>query len=239
MFHDLRAALAFLTLLPVGYPDGRKPGYAYGWFPLVGLLIGLALVLVALIPASAEVRALLVLIAWVGLTGGLHLDGLADSCDGLLATTTPEKRLEIMKDPRAGSWALVGVGLLLLGKWVLLRESPAAALIAAPVLGRWVMTVAAWAFPYARSTGLGAWFKDGLGRSQIALATVTAAGVLIVLGTADLRVLVALPVAFVMLAGAARWMRGRLGGGLTGDCYGALCEITEWMCLLGMVLWRV
>jgi len=121
---------------------------------------------VAVVPVSAEVRALLILLAWVVLTGGLHLDGLADSCDGLLATTTPEKRLDIMKDPRAGSWAVVGVVLLLLGK-LLLRESAPVALLIAPVAGRWMLTAAAWGYPYARSTGLGAWFKDGLGRPQI------------------------------------------------------------------------
>ena len=221
MIQDLRAALAFLTIVPVGYPEGRKPGYAYGWFPLVGLLIGLALVGVAAAPVTAEVRALLVLLAWVVLTGGLHLDGLADSCDGLLATTTPEKRLDIMKDPRAGSWAVVGVVLLLLGKWVLLRESAPVALLIAPVAGRWMLTAAAWGYPYARSTGLGAWFKDGLGRPQMALAT-----------------LLALPLTLALLIGLGRWMAGRLGGGLTGDCYGALCEVTEFMCLLGMVLWQ-
>lgn len=239
MLHDLRAALTFLTILPVGYPEGRKPGYAYGWFPLVGLLIGLVLVAVASIPASVEVRALLVLLTWVVLTGGLHLDGLADSCDGLLATTTPERRLEIMKDPRAGSWAVVGVVLLLLGKWVLIREASMTALFIAPIAGRWVMTLAAWAYPYARSTGLGAWFKDGLGWPQIVLATLTTAGAIILAAALDVRVGLILPVALLMLFGLGRWMASRLGGGLTGDCYGALCEITEWACLLGMVLWQV
>lgn len=241
MLHDLRAALTFLTILPVGYREGRKPGYAYSWFPLVGLLIGLALMAVAALTAlsPAGVQALLVLVAWVALTGGLHLDGLADSCDGLLATTTPERRLEIMKDPRAGSWAVVGVVLLLLGKWVLIPEAGMTALLIAPVAGRWVMTLAAWAFPYARSTGLGAWFKDGLGWPQIALATLTTAGTILFTAALDVRVGLILPVALLMLFGLGRWMAGRLGGGLTGDCYGALCEITEWACLLGMVLWRV
>ncbi|MBN8591501.1 MAG: adenosylcobinamide-GDP ribazoletransferase [Anaerolineae bacterium] len=241
MIQDLRAALAFLTIVPVGYPEGRKPGYAYGWFPLVGLLIGLVLVLVgvAVVPVSAEVRALLILLAWVVLTGGLHLDGLADSCDGLLATTTPEKRLDIMKDPRAGSWAVVGVVLLLLGKWVLLRESAPVALLIAPVAGRWMLTAAAWGYPYARSTGLGAWFKDGLGRPQMALATLLAGGVLVAAVWLDPRVLLALPLTLALLIGLGRWMAGRLGGGLTGDCYGALCEVTEFVCLLGMVLWQV
>jgi adenosylcobinamide-GDP ribazoletransferase len=108
MLHDLQTALAFLTILPVGMVEGCKPGYAYGWFPFVGLLLGLTLLALSalLLPASAEVRALLLLLVWVVYTGGLHLDGLADACDGLLATTTPERRLEIMKDPRAGSWAV-------------------------------------------------------------------------------------------------------------------------------------
>ncbi len=233
MWADLRAAFAFLTILPVGYSEGRKPGYAFAYFPLVGLGIGLALALVAGLPFfSRDLVAFLTLLTWVVLTGGLHLDGFGDSCDGLIATVSVERRLEIMKDPRTGTWAVVGLALLLLGKWLALREIPASWLLLPPVLGRAVMTLAAYHFPYARSGGLGGYFRDGLGRAQVRVALAFTLMIVIAIGAGvdrrlGLAPLVALPVLLL-----ARWAAGRLGGGLTGDVYGALCEFTEWGVLM-------
>src|SRR5581483_1377050 len=125
MLDSLFSAFALLTILPFGrlahFPDAR-PGRMYAYFPLVGLLIGVIISITASITfLPRDLTAFITLAVWVALTGGLHLDGLANSCDGLLATTSPERRLEIMKDPRAGSWAVIGVVVLLLGKWVALR----------------------------------------------------------------------------------------------------------------------
>src|SRR5438105_1046690 len=143
MLQDLIGALMFLTTLPVNWiapPQSAKPGRIFGFFPLVGLLIGAVLAVVASIRfLPAELVGFLVLAAWVILTGGLHLDGFADCCDGLLATVSLERRLEIMKDPRTGSFAVVGLVLLLLGKWVALRTLSPVLLILPPALGRWAL----------------------------------------------------------------------------------------------------
>jgi adenosylcobinamide-GDP ribazoletransferase len=238
MIADLRAALAFLTILPVGYPEGRKPGQAFAYFPLVGLLLGSLLWLCAAIPwPTPEVRAFVVLACWVVLTGGLHLDGFGDACDGLFATTTPARRLEIMQDPRTGSWAVVGLVVLLLGKWVLIKELPAAWLIGPPLAGRWALVLAAYGLPYARATGLGGYFREGLGEAQWAVAATLAVGLLVVAaGLIELRLLglVLIPPLTVVLVG--RWAAGRLGGGLTGDVYGTLCEVTELFSLAWLVI---
>jgi adenosylcobinamide-GDP ribazoletransferase len=252
---DLRRALGFLTILPVGNPEGapvilptgvappeeRRPGHAFAWFPLVGLLIGALLALAAWLLADAPLlRGVVVVTLWVVVTGALHLDGWGDSCDGLLATVAPERRLEIMKDPRAGSWAVVGIVLLLLIKVAAVASMPVhvalAALVVAPVAGRWAMTAAAWAFPYARMRGIGAYFRDGLGAPQRVVASVTA---LLVVAAASFwapPMLVAALVAPVVAFGGGRWAAGRLGGGLTGDVYGAICEGTEALCLLILAL---
>src|SRR5262245_48220028 len=113
MFNGLFAAFTFLTTLPLGglvrSAEDAQPGKMFSFFPLVGLALGGILTVVASIAfLPKDLTAFLVLVAWVALTGGLHLDGLADSCDGLFATVTPERRLEIMRDPRAGSWAVIG-----------------------------------------------------------------------------------------------------------------------------------
>lgn len=238
MWADLRSAFSFLTIVPLGYGDGRKAGWSFTGFPLVGLFIGLLLAGTASLNLiSPEITAFLTLIVWVIVTGGLHLDGFGDSCDGLLATVQPERRLEIMKDPRAGSWAVVGLVLLLLGKWLLLQQVTPLLVIAVPVIGRWNMVVAAFHFPYARSSGMGAYFRDGLGWPQVlgaaALTLVICLAVVQqMLGTVLVFVF---STAFALLMGT--WAARRLGGGLTGDIYGALCELTELVCLLGLGIW--
>jgi adenosylcobinamide-GDP ribazoletransferase len=238
MLPDVRAAFSFLTILPLGFAEGRKPGYAFAWFPLVGLGIGITLAAVAWLPVGTpELRAFLILLTWVILTGALHLDGLADSCDGLLATVEPQRRLEIMRDPRTGSWAVVGVVLLLLGKWISLQTLPPWMLILPPVIGRWSMVLAAYRYPYARSTGLGAYFREGLGSRQWWIATACTVLITAALALFVHPILAGLfPLGLILALLLSRWAAQRLGGGLTGDVYGALCEIIELACLLCLAI---
>jgi adenosylcobinamide-GDP ribazoletransferase len=236
MLSDLANAFSFLTVLPTSWlkPDReRTPGKAFSFFPLVGLVIGLLVSAVASIRfLPADVTAFLTLAVWVALSGGLHLDGFADSCDGLLATVAPERRLEIMKDPRAGSWAVIGVALLLLGKWTAIRYVSFPMLLLAPIAGRWTMMLVVALFPNARPGGIGAFFRNGLGAPQMIVATVITLGVTLALGW---RALIALgaAVVFAMLYGF--WASKRLGGGLTGDIYGATCELVELLCLIVLI----
>jgi adenosylcobinamide-GDP ribazoletransferase len=230
MLKDFLGALSFLTILP-GQLPGEHPGRIFAYFPLVGILIGTPLALLRMfLPLSTELSAFLTLAVWVTLTGGLHLDGLADSLDGLLSTTTPERRLEIMKDPRTGAWAVIGLILILLGKWSALTQAlPPHALILPPLVGRLAAVLTAAIFPYARQTGLGGYFKDGLGWKQIAAATLTTIAVTAFIGLPQF---ITLAVGIASALAFAYWSAARLGGGLTGDIYGAVCEITELVCLL-------
>lgn len=240
MWYDARTAFAFLTILPLGGEiAGRKPGWSFTWYPLVGLCIGGVLVLVAHIsPFRPGVTAFLVVCAWAILTGGLHLDGFGDSCDGLLAIVTPERRLDIMKDPRTGTWAVAGLILLLLGKWTAVATFPPILLLLPPVVGRWGMVVTTYAFPYARPSGLGAYARDGLGRCQVALATLATVVIVGGIGWATHpAILVAIPLALATIVGVGTWAARRLGGGITGDVYGAMCECLELLCVLGLSLW--
>jgi adenosylcobinamide-GDP ribazoletransferase len=114
---------------------------------------------------------------------------------------------------------------------------PPVLLILPPVVGRWAMVIAVYAFPYARAKGLGGYFRDGLGLPQV----ITATGIVLVGIALAARQFV--PVVMTMVIGSltvvfvGRWAAGRLGCGLTGDVYGALCELTELLCLLGLSLW--
>ena len=146
-------ALQFLTVAPSIIQRAFTPaelGWAVGFFPLVGLLLGgllagLDAVLGLVFPAS--VSTALVLAAWVLLTGALHLDGFLDACDGLLGGSSPEERLRILRDERVGAFAVAGGILLLLTKYTALAAVPgraAALVILAP--GALGMTLAVVAF---------------------------------------------------------------------------------------------
>lgn len=236
----LLASLQFLTLMP---PIIRRPfapaelGGAVAYFPLVGLLLGLLLaaldaVLGRVLPTA--LGAVLLLIAWVAMTGALHLDGFLDTCDGLLGGKTPASRLEIMRDHRIGAFALAGGVLLLLLKYAgltaLLLHSTT--LLLAPLLGRWAMALAMFAFPYARPQGAGRMLKDNVRPVHLIIAT--ALTLIAVLVLANWRGLIALGAAGLGTWALARYTLWRIPG-LTGDVYGATCELVEAITIVLMV----
>jgi adenosylcobinamide-GDP ribazoletransferase len=228
--------------LPVAVPaEARHLGRALALFPLVGLVLGLGLaaldrLLLAAFPLG--LATVLLLVAATLLTGGLHLDGLMDACDGLFGGRTAERRLEIMRDSRVGSYGVLGGVLQLLLKLAALAALPVdargAALVTSLVAGRWAMAGVAGLFPPARREGLGAAFKEGASLSLVAVATGLALLVAwLALGAAGLALL-GLAAVVALLAG--RSMTAKLGG-LTGDCYGAVDEVVEATVLIALVAW--
>ena len=233
--NELRTALGLLTILPVR-SDGQVSGRAFAFYPLVGAAMGIVLVGARILfrfglPELAA--AALVVVLWVVLTGALHLDGFADSCDALFSATTRERRLEILHDVHLGSFGAVGLILLLLTKFASVASlSALAPLFLAPVLGRWAMVYAA-AYPPARAEGMAVMFRAGLTRRVILAATIFAAGCALVCGVFGLAAIAA---AFLVATALARFALGRVGG-LTGDIYGMICESVELSVLiLGMVI---
>ena len=240
---DFLVALQFLTVCPPILRrlfSAQEMGRAVGWYPLVGLLLG------GIVAGSTSLldrffpqplSAALTLALWVTLTGGLHIDGFLDACDGLLGGADPERRMEIMRDHRIGAFAFIGGALLFLTKFsalVALRDTgwQFAALLLAPVLGRWTMTLAVAAFPYARPVGLAREMKAHVTWRQVLLASVTALAAAWFL--AYWHGLIALIVALLTLLGVVAFTLRRIPG-LTGDIYGAICELTELAVLLCFV----
>jgi adenosylcobinamide-GDP ribazoletransferase len=208
---------------------------------VVGLLIGglLAGLSGALDPVDPGVLAALVLAVWVLLTGGLHLDGLADTADAWLGGQGDRARtLAIMKDPRSGPAAIVALVLVLLAKFAALQALLAGGealypLLLAPVLGRTVIVLLLVTTPYVRPAGLGTPYAQYLPRLSCgALVVLVAVGVVLLLGGPGGVLLAVLGVGFL---GFRYWLLIQLGGA-TGDTLGAACELTEAAVLLGMVL---
>jgi adenosylcobinamide-GDP ribazoletransferase len=227
---SLLSAFQFLTLLPVKRNfSTQQIARSTVYFPLVGLTIGLILagmnwLLSLVLPAPVVNILLLALLAFC--SGGLHLDGLADTMDGAAGHRTIERRLEIMRDSRIGGFGAIGLVLMLLIEYVLLNSVPAdlkwLTLIAAPTISRWAMVYAIYAYPYARPDGLGKAFKEGVSLSQFIPATLIA--ILVACGLWGPAGLVIGAGAFLLVTLAALYLR-KLLRGLTGDTYGAINEV--------------
>lgn len=237
-------ALAFLTLLPSPkYKDfdGNELGRAMAAFPLVGLLLGGLLYFLngLLSPNLPEGLTNIILIATlVLLTGGIHLDGLMDTADGFGGGRDRAKVLEIMRDSRSGSFAVLTVIFLVMIKWEALNSlSPASkgtALLLMPVAARWGQVFVTSISPSARSDGFGQHVVEGLDRRAPLVAFLSALVIaLLFAGGAGLML-----VALVSLI-SYLWSRFFIYyiGGITGDIIGALSEVLEVLVLLLFVLW--
>ena len=178
--NGLRSALGFLTILPVAPRDSAGLRSARGWFPLVGLLLGLLLACVDLLvhwgyplftdahrEFPAALSASLLVVALAVLTRALHLDGFMDCCDALFGGFDRERRLAILRDSHVGAFAVVGVVSLLLLKVAAIMALPTGlneggrfwVLLLFPCLSRWGMLLVLEFFPYARSQGIGVAFQ--------------------------------------------------------------------------------
>ena len=250
LFAPLLVALSFLTILPVGLrnPADAEVSRSRGWYPLVGLLYGLLLAgllalyqLVAVFPPYTLLSAALMVVVLGVVNRFLHLDGLMDFCDAMWGGHTVERRLEIMRDSRVGSFGVAGgfcvllvkfaaVSTLMFSGWML------PALLLFPMVSRWTMTMLLTVFPYGRQEGIGSAFASGRRpwlATGLAFLTILAAAWLM-LGIVGLSVLVAVSLLALLLG---LWAARRLGGGLTGDCYGAVNEIMEAVSLTFFVMW--
>ncbi|MFQ6039783.1 MAG: adenosylcobinamide-GDP ribazoletransferase [Candidatus Poribacteria bacterium] len=231
-------ALTFLTRLPAPIPKNitsEEMGKSSALFPLVGLILGGILIglnwLVGHIWESAFVINAILLVSLIGLTGGLHLDGLMDTCDGIFSGRPKERMLEIMKDSSVGAFGILAAICVLLLKLAFLSEVDDnhkwQALLLTPTFGRWSMSFALVAFPYARREGMGGTFADFANVKSLIWASV----LLVIAFILVLRWKVGFIMSpLVLLAYILAWGISAKLGGLTGDTYGAICEFMEMMC---------
>jgi len=204
------AALKFLTIIPLPWwreVSSEEVGRSTGYFPVAGIIIGLILAglnwLLGLVLPSAIVNALLI-VSLVLISGALHLDGFVDTCDGMV-------------------------------KYVSLNSVPEpllmATLVLMPVLSRWAMVYAIFAYPYARPSGVGKVFKQEASWQRLVIATLIALAVALVL--AQLAGLVIMLGVWVIVVAMASYLKRKFSG-LTGDTYGAINEVAE-VCVLVLV----
>jgi adenosylcobinamide-GDP ribazoletransferase len=251
--NNLILALTFLTIIPARNPSLFKGQLrqAAAWFPFVGLIIGVILYIVDFVVIQLFqplLAAGIVVACWVIVTGGLHLDGLADCFDALFAPVSSERRLEILRDPRLGSFGVMGLCLYLLLKTLTVFSinsrlphllisnfqdisqnvnSSIYALIFAPVIARWLILLLGRQ-PLARSEGMGLSFADGLTSS---ILTTSAIIPLFMLVCGGVTAILAFSLALLLTIVINKLSQNRLGG-VTGDVLGLTVELAELTILL-------
>ena len=240
------ATLSFMTRLPVParWSQGLEAEqYVRGivTFPLVGLLAG-ALSGLAFVGlegwCGAPLAAFFSVLTLALLTGGFHLDGLADTCDGVFSARTRERMLEIMRDSRLGTHGGLGLAFVLLGKVLVLNElavrgvSMLPALACACVAGRSACVLLMYRQRYARENGLGNLFIGKVTGTQSAITLLSGALICFLLLPGAGLAAFALTLVAIFLLGLA--LRRTLGGH-TGDTIGAAIELGEFLFLLALL----
>lgn len=233
-------ALGFLTIIPVGKVfgarDDKELAKSVRCFPLAGATIGLLLIVADFIlrPFFSEfIVSLFILIVLITATGALHLDGFIDSIDGLFSGRDKKRMLEIMLDSRAGAFGTIAVICLLLLKFSFLNEIQSDiryfALIFMPIISRWAAVYAIYKYPHAETKGAGEIFANLVNFKDFILATLFT----LFLAAILLRFngLIIWSIIFIILFLLTKWINKKLGG-LTGDIYGGLIEITEIVILI-------
>ena len=233
-------ALQFLTRIPIPIavtPSAKRLGQSVVFYPLIGAIIGIILLAFALSlsPSTNSLNAAIILTIWVGLSGGLHLDGIADCVDGWIGGQgNVDRSLNIMKDPNAGPMAVIALVLLLLLKFsaisLLLENQSFAALWLAPVIARASIPFLMLSTPYLRANGLAEQMVQNIPRNM-AIASILISLLMCTLMSGFL-----LTVGIIISALITRFIFLRLFAGTTGDMYGASVELIELSTLL-LAVW--
>lgn len=261
-------ALKFLTIIPIGREDRTKPhnlNYVVYWFPIAGICIGIFLSL-AYLPFyfffPPLVTDALIILVYIAITGALHLDGLADTCDGIWGGWNKEKRLEIMRDSRIGSFGAIGlicllglkyVSLLSIGEISAINYSPfhvsikcasclippvlvnkCVALVVMPVVGRWAQVCAGGLSTYARNeSGTGSFITGCTTRKQVFYASLFP--VFLFCFFYNLKGLMVFAIIIIFTLSWIWYIKKKIGG-MTGDTLGFINEVTELLFLLSLLL---
>jgi len=238
-------ALQFLTVLPVKIKKLTDKDIAYSmiFFPVVGGLIGLGIagldsLLYNLNLPSLAANVILV-IALSFITGGMHLDGLADTADAFLSGKNKEDTLSIMRDPHIGAMGVISIVSVLFLKISLLYSIISIGalrlevILAMCVLSRWSVLVQMFFFRYARQQGKAGKFIQGMNLKILSISTaITALIIFLIMGAHGLVLLLAVGIAAYLIAQLAN----KKIGGITGDTLGATIELTEVIILLTVCL---
>lgn len=239
----LIGVIQFMTTIPIPIDTGKDEAFHKGviYFPIVGMILGVLYYIIGTISAilfNPYIGAVMIIVSEVVLTGGLHLDGLGDTFDGLYSYREKERMLEIMKDSRLGTNGLLAIMLVLLLKlgfiYTLLEKDFLWMIIVMPVIARSMQVVACYKTKTPRERGMGNLFIGKvstlslLGTLIISMAII--GGTLYIVGEMTTQnVLIQLACSLFLIVGVRVFIKTvyRKIDGITGDVLGCICELTE------------
>lgn len=238
--------MQFMTVVPIylpKIPTPKQSALSVLYYPVIGLFIGEVLVLTVIVLSFLPMMAssAIVLALWAYLTGGLHLDGLADSADGVVGGFGDRQRmLDIMKEPSTGSMGVIMLAVVLLLKfgfiYALMELKAWAWILVVPIMGRMMALVLFLGVPYVRAEGIGKSMSDELPkRAASVVLALWLLLLMVVLGLFHWYVAVALATGFLLFSlGYCRYWQRRIGG-MTGDVIGGAIELSE-MVMMGILV---
>lgn len=231
-------ALQFLTILPIKIKSEiveKDYGKSLLYFPIIGMLIGFALVITAFLTSFLPnlVKGMFILIISIIITGGVHLDGFADTCDGFYGSKPKEKILEIMRNSRIGVMGVIGIVSLLLLKFTLIVSIPKNALwkslIIMTVFARWSQVLACYISNYVRREGKAKYFIEYASKNEVLIGGLFTLGLFLL--SVQLKGLILFFISTLLVFLSLYYIKRKIGG-MTGDTIGATNEIAEISILL-------
>lgn len=226
--------LQFLTTIPIRINlnvTDEDFGKGLAFAPVIGLIIGGILAVTYrflgfIFPAA--ISSIIIIIEYMLLTGGLHLDGLGDTFDGLFSNRSKERMLEIMKDSRLGTNAVLGIFSVLILYYGFLSQMPpdriSLVLMLFPVAGRMATLIGASISNYARNNGLGKSFVDYCGYKELIIGIILSICIFSILYKGEGLILLIVPVVSALITVK---LLSRKIDGVTGDILGAVCELNQ------------
>lgn len=234
-------AVAFYTIIPLPQQWSLQFNRIARFAPLIGVLLGGILAIfdlsLSIVNVPILTRSALVVAVGIALTGGLHLDGVIDTADGL-AVLDPEKRLQVMKDSTTGAFGVIAAVVVLILKIVAFSEITQARWLILILIfgwGRWGQVSAIALYPYLRAEGKGDFHKEALKLPQDILLGGITLGIITLIGFLYWQWYVLIPLFFgIAIPLLVGWWFNRQLGGHTGDTYGAVVEWSEalYLCVL-------
>ena len=238
---SLLLMMTFFTRLPVRY------NYAYDekdlikgikLFPIIGLIIGMLIYIPTLLNSYIH-KPILVIAVWIiyiWLTGGLHIDGLADTFDGVFSNRDRDRMLEIMKDSRIGTFGVLGIIILIIVNISLSYYIDYKAFILVPIIGRSSALLSASISKYARKEGgMGTAFIENCGAKEAAMAV--SFSFIMAYAILNINTLLSILITYIIVIMLTNYMKGKLGG-MTGDTMGFIIELSQTFFILLVYLLR-
>jgi adenosylcobinamide-GDP ribazoletransferase len=225
--------LSFLTRIPVGKIKYSEDKFekSINLTSIVGVIIGLILLLVSMCLKTLENRLVvgfILTLTYIFITGGLHLDGLSDSFDGLFSGRNKERILEIMKDSRVGAFGVLSLILIVIGYTIFLGESNYVAIFIMPIVGRCNLYIVSKISVYGKEAGLGKIFVEkGATKNCLTMfITVNLLCVIICIITSNFIAILGLLVSYIVVIKLVKFTETKIDG-VTGDILGMIVEISQ------------